>query len=194
MIEDEQEQEAKESEARRLKKEAEEQAKEEAKRVEEEKRKAEEEKEKVKVGEEKKTADEMLPKEEVSFARATEAVERRGADACSFIVQIKEATKETPEPEAAAPVDPADVRMTSEQVTELGQALEILSAKSSVIKERTELRKLIDENNKAEAEVRSSPSVSAFFADYADTHSLRKLTGSQTQPTSQTTQVSSAKD
>lgn len=44
--------------------------------------------------------------------------------------------------------------MTSEQVTELGQALEILSAKSSVIKERTELRKLIDENNKAESEVR----------------------------------------
>lgn len=45
--------------------------------------------------------------------------------------------------------------MTSEQVTELGQALEILSAKSSVIKERTELRKLIDENNKAESEVRA---------------------------------------
>lgn len=54
--------------------------------------------------------------------------------------------------EVAAPTitDPADVRMTSEQVTELGQALEILSAKSSVIKERTELKKLIEENKEAE--------------------------------------------
>lgn len=43
--------------------------------------------------------------------------------------------------------------MTSEQVTELGQALEILSAKSSVMKERTELRKLIEENKTAEEEV-----------------------------------------
>lgn len=42
--------------------------------------------------------------------------------------------------------------MTTEQVTELGQALEILSAKSSVIKERTELRKLIEENKESEGE------------------------------------------
>lgn len=40
--------------------------------------------------------------------------------------------------------------MTSEQVTELGQALEILSAKSSVIKERTELRRLMEDNRVAE--------------------------------------------
>lgn len=43
--------------------------------------------------------------------------------------------------------------MTTEQVTELGQALEILSAKSSVIKERTELRRLMAENSEAEIEV-----------------------------------------
>jgi hypothetical protein len=42
--------------------------------------------------------------------------------------------------------------MTAEQVQELGSALEILSAKSSVIKERTELRKLIEENEKTELE------------------------------------------
>ena len=45
--------------------------------------------------------------------------------------------------------------MTSEQLTELGQALEILSAKSSVMKERTELRLLMDEHKLAEVEVRS---------------------------------------
>ncbi|KAL8286601.1 hypothetical protein RQP46_004129 [Phenoliferia psychrophenolica] len=45
-----------------------------------------------------------------------------------------------------------DVRMTSEQLTELGQALEILSAKSSVMKERTELRQLMDEHKMAAVE------------------------------------------
>jgi LETM1 and EF-hand domain-containing protein 1, mitochondrial len=40
--------------------------------------------------------------------------------------------------------------MTSEQVKELGEALSILSAKSSVLKERDELRQLMEENMKAE--------------------------------------------
>lgn len=68
--------------------------------------------------------------------------------------QIKEATKEAEaEPEKA----PEDVRMTSEQVQELGSALEILSAKSAVVKERTELRRLIAENDKAETEEGGQP-------------------------------------
>jgi LETM1 and EF-hand domain-containing protein 1 len=36
--------------------------------------------------------------------------------------------------------------MTTEQVKELGSALSVLSAKSSVIKERDELRALMEEN------------------------------------------------
>lgn len=44
--------------------------------------------------------------------------------------------------------------MTSEQVKELAEALSILSAKSSVLKERKELRDLMDENLQAE-EVRT---------------------------------------
>ena len=71
--------------------------------------------------------------------------------------QVKEATKEEPaeaqEPEKA----PEDVRMTSEQVQELGSALEILSAKSAVVKERSELRRLIAENEKAETEEGGQP-------------------------------------
>ncbi|GAA5970146.1 hypothetical protein JCM11641_000285 [Rhodosporidiobolus odoratus] len=124
LIEDEEEQEAKEAEARRLKKEAEE----EAKREEQEKREAET---KEKELAEKSKAEEMLPESEV-----------------------QEATKE--EPKEAAP-DPANVRMTAEQVQELGSALEILSAKSSVIKERSELKKLIEENEKAEKEEGAQP-------------------------------------
>ena len=71
--------------------------------------------------------------------------------------QVKEIQEEKPKEEVV------DVRMTAEQVQELGSALEILSAKSSVIKERTELRRLIEENDKAETEeVKHSPSISVF--------------------------------
>lgn len=47
-----------------------------------------------------------------------------------------------------------DARMTAEQLNELSESLCILSAKSSVLKERDELRSLMEENLQAE-EVRS---------------------------------------
>lgn len=43
-----------------------------------------------------------------------------------------------------------DARMTTEQLAELGEALSVLSAKSSVLKERDELRALMEENQRAE--------------------------------------------
>ena len=43
-----------------------------------------------------------------------------------------------------------DARMTSEQLAELAEALSILSAQSSVIAERDELRELMEENMSAE--------------------------------------------
>lgn len=52
-----------------------------------------------------------------------------------------------------------DARMTTEQLKELGEALSILSAKSSVLKERDELRALMEENSQAE-EVRYTPTIS----------------------------------
>jgi len=45
--------------------------------------------------------------------------------------------------------------MTTEQLKELGEALSILSAKSSVLKERSELRSLMDENLQAEEDPKS---------------------------------------
>jgi len=47
-------------------------------------------------------------------------------------------------------VEEEDARMTTEQLKELGEALSILSAKSSVLKERKELRALMEENLSAE--------------------------------------------
>ncbi|KAF8760227.1 LETM1-like protein [Rhizoctonia solani] len=55
-----------------------------------------------------------------------------------------------PESELQTPAEEDDARMTTEQLTELGEALSILSAKSSVIKERDELRALMEENQRAE--------------------------------------------
>lgn len=58
--------------------------------------------------------------------------------------------------------------MTQEQLKELGEALMILSAKSSVLKERDELRALMEENLQAEevcpvSYFTMSPSVSDFL-------------------------------
>lgn len=68
--------------------------------------------------------------------------------------QVAEATADLPREVAAKETAKEDVRMTSEQVTELGHALEILSAKSSVMKERSELRRLMEDQKLAEVEVR----------------------------------------
>ena len=57
-------------------------------------------------------------------------------------------------PEKVVEEPQIDARMTSEQVKELAEALSILSAKSSVLKERKELRDLMEENLQAE-EVRA---------------------------------------
>ncbi|QRW01721.1 LETM1 and EF-hand domain-containing protein anon-60Da, mitochondrial [Ceratobasidium sp. AG-Ba] len=59
-----------------------------------------------------------------------------------------------PESELQAPEED-DARMTTEQLTELGEALSILSAKSSVLKERDELRALMEENQRSEEETAS---------------------------------------
>lgn len=47
-------------------------------------------------------------------------------------------------------IDEDNARMTTEQLKELSEALSILSAKSSVLKERDELRALMEENLQAE--------------------------------------------
>lgn len=47
-------------------------------------------------------------------------------------------------------VELEDARMTTEQLKELAEALSVLSAQSSVLKERDELRALMEENLQAE--------------------------------------------
>ncbi|KAG8697835.1 hypothetical protein FRC09_007618 [Ceratobasidium sp. 395] len=60
-----------------------------------------------------------------------------------------------PESELRVSAEEDDARMTTEQLTELGEALSILSAKSSVLKERDELRALMEENQRGVEEAAS---------------------------------------
>ncbi|RDX52670.1 LETM1-domain-containing protein [Lentinus brumalis] len=61
------------------------------------------------------------------------------------------------QPEKSEAAAEADARMTTEQLKELAEALSVLSAKSSVLKERDELRALMEENLQAEEDP-TSPS------------------------------------
>ncbi|TRM57569.1 LETM1-like protein-domain-containing protein [Schizophyllum amplum] len=58
-------------------------------------------------------------------------------------------------PDSEFGLDNENARMTTEQLKELSEALNVLSAKSSVLKERDELRALMEENLQAEEDPKS---------------------------------------
>ncbi|TKY89086.1 hypothetical protein EX895_001617 [Sporisorium graminicola] len=91
--------------------------------------------------------DEAEQEQEEAAAREADK-ERRNAEKARLAQEEEEARSLLPKKET----DPAleDARMTNEQLTELGEALSILSAKSSVLKEREELRQLIQEVSTSE--------------------------------------------
>lgn len=91
---------------------------------------------------------EQEQKEEVARRAAKEAAELEAKTAEALLPD----SELHPEPEVA---DPNDARMTSEQLKELCDALVILSSKSSVLKERDELRSLMEENLQAEEDPKS---------------------------------------
>lgn len=69
-------------------------------------------------------------------------------------------------PKSETDPESEDARMTNEQLTELGEALSILSAKSSVLKEREELAQLIKEVSASDVSI-DDVSVSAGTAEVA---------------------------
>jgi LETM1 and EF-hand domain-containing protein 1 len=58
---------------------------------------------------------------------------------------------ETATPAVTEAPEVEDARMTKEQLGELAEALHILTAKSSIVKERDELKELLQENLLSEA-------------------------------------------
>ncbi|KAJ6496598.1 LETM1-like protein-domain-containing protein [Mycena vitilis] len=60
-----------------------------------------------------------------------------------------------PDSELLPEIEGDNARMTTEQLKELGEAMSILSTKSSVLKERDELRALMEENLQAEEDPKS---------------------------------------
>ncbi|PWZ01167.1 LETM1-domain-containing protein [Testicularia cyperi] len=88
--------------------------------------------------------DEAEQEQEEAAAREADK-ERRNAEKARLAQEEEEARSLLPKQETDPEVE--DARMTHEQLTELGEALSILSAKSSVLKEREELAQLIKEVN-----------------------------------------------
>jgi LETM1 and EF-hand domain-containing protein 1, mitochondrial len=101
-----------------------------------------EEKEAREAEKEARKAEEAAKKELEGVSKASLSAEASGEPAAD----IKE------EPSVA--VD--DAKMTEEQLGELADALSILTAKSSIVKERDELRALLEDNLLSEA-VRINP-------------------------------------
>lgn len=142
LIEDEAEQEQEEEEARKLRKEAqvkaEEAARLQAEEQEKSKMESELERERAKFDEEKEIAKEMLPED--------------------LAAQMEPAVASSPK---------KDAKMTTEQLSELGEALFILSARSSVRREREDLAKLMEESQATQAEAISDSSAAATGAEDA---------------------------
>ena len=92
--------------------------------------------------------DEAEQEEEEAAAREADK-ERRNAEKARLAREEEEARSLLPKKETDPKLE--DARMTNEQLTELGEALSILSAKSSVLKEREELAQLIKEVSDTEA-------------------------------------------
>lgn len=82
---------------------------------------------------EARTAQSLLPDSEVRLTRVTRV------NMSNCILQL-----------LPDKLEDENARMTTEQLKELGEALSILSAKSSVLQERDELRSLMEENLSAE--------------------------------------------
>lgn len=101
-------------------------------------------------------SEQELREEEARKARRElERLQKAEAEELEKIEQVVQLARDkVPEPMAEAEsVDPDSVRMTSEQLHELGEALSILSAKSSVLNEKNELKKLVEENREAAEDV-----------------------------------------
>lgn len=85
--------------------------------------------------------------EEAAKREAKEAEEAANAEAAAAAEPVAAATETTEKPAA----EEDDARMTKEQLSELAEALNILTAKSSIVKERRELQTLLEDNMLSEA-------------------------------------------
>lgn len=90
--------------------------------------------------------------QEEKEAREAEAAAKKEAEEEA---KAKAAAEKSDSPESAVDekaVEPEDdARMTKEQLNELAEALNILTAKSSIVKERKELQALLEDNMLSEA-------------------------------------------
>ncbi|KAI0792876.1 LETM1-domain-containing protein [Abortiporus biennis] len=93
--------------------------------------------------------EELIEDEKEQEQKAEDALRARREEEARMAESLLPETELQPEPEQN------DARMTTEQLKELAEALSVLSTKSSVLKERDELRALMEENLQAEEDPKS---------------------------------------
>lgn len=137
--------------------------------------------------------DEAEQEQEEAAAREADK-ERRNAEKARLAREEEEARSLLPKKETEPALE--DARMTNEQLTELGEALSILSAKSSVLKEREELRQLIHEVSNSEGaseDGASSPSSSSAAAASESSSSTADAEKSESSSSTSSTRSSMSK-
>lgn len=97
----------------------------------------------------------LTPQEEKEAREAEEAAKREAKEAEEAAKAEAAAAEPATDSADAVAEKPAaeedDARMTKEQLSELAEALNILTAKSSIVKERRELQTLLEDNLLSEA-------------------------------------------
>lgn len=119
--------------------------------------------------------DEAEQEQEEAAAREADK-ERRNAEKARLAREEEEARSLLPKKETDPDLE--DARMTNEQLTELGEALSILSAKSSVLKEREELAQLIKEVSSSESSSEQSAPAASSDADGSSSAEAEKADSS----------------
>ncbi|KAH9923937.1 LETM1-domain-containing protein [Epithele typhae] len=97
-----------------------------------------------------KQQEELIQDEEEQEQREEDARRAKKEEEARLAASLLPESELLPDSAAKPEVVEDDARMTTEQLKELAEALSVLSAKSSVLKERDELRALMEENLAAE--------------------------------------------
>ncbi|OXH64907.1 MRS7 family protein, partial [Cryptococcus neoformans] len=112
--------------------------------IEDEAEQEKEEQDALKEEKEKKEAEEIARREQEEADKAAMEV--------SPAVKEEEAVKEQEEESVQPAADQKDTPMTEKQLSEIAEALSVLTARSSIMKERDELKSLLEDNLLSEAE------------------------------------------
>ncbi|OXB34495.1 MRS7 family protein [Cryptococcus neoformans] len=113
--------------------------------IEDEAEQEKEEQDALKEEKEKKEAEEIARREQ-------EEADKAAMEVSPAVKEEEETVKEQEEESVQSAADQKDTPMTEKQLSEIAEALSVLTARSSIMKERDELKSLLEDNLLSEAE------------------------------------------